>query len=101
MSTITVELDRYIGLLIRSNCTDPAEWPPEAREGAALLAAIRAAEQACREAHGQWDWELLSAEEQLDYDSACARLDALRRRFDPRPNIPLGQYLAERGIELE
>jgi len=101
MSTVEVDLGQYVGLLIKASCTDAAQWPEPAREGAAWLATIRGYETACRKAHGEWDFELLSEEDQLEYDSAAAQLDALLRRLNPEPTVTLDEYLQKRGIKLE
>lgn len=77
LGTVTVDAHAYAALLVKAEETDPAAWPEELREGAALLAKIRGFEEACRQAHGKWDWELLPEAEQDEYDDACALLDRL------------------------
>jgi len=86
---IEVDAAEYVGLLVKSGVTDPARWPEQAREGAALLARIREIEAQGRAEHGEWDWELLSAELQDEYDDLCAQLDQLRYRLDPQPLLSM------------
>jgi hypothetical protein len=92
---IEVDAAEYIGLLVKSGVTDPARWPEQVREGAALLARIREIEAQGRAEHGVWDWELLSEELQDEYDSLCGELDQLRYQLDPQPGRPGADVFAD------
>jgi hypothetical protein len=54
---VMVEIDtaELVRLLVNADETNPAKWPPEARQGAAYLARIREIEALGREQHGEWD----------------------------------------------
>ena len=102
MSAITlppitpVPTEELLELLVEANVTDPARWPEGAKHGARLLARIQQIEQDCLAEHGSWDWELLPADLQIEYDSACSELNQLRSNGNERP---FADVMKELGIE--
>ena len=77
-TAVTLDTVAYVSLLVRSNITDPALWPPGAEEGATALARVRAIEADCIAQHGEFDWEKLPEPVQDEYDILCLRLDDLQ-----------------------
>jgi len=84
----------YIALLVQANQTDPALWPPGAKQGATALARIRKIEVDCIATHGEFDWEKLSEPVQDEYDSLCVLLDRLQ---DTGERVSLHAYQVGRG----
>ena len=77
-TAVTLDTVAYVSLLVRSNITDPALWPPGAEEGATALARVREIEADCIAQHGEFDWEQLPEALQDEYDILCLRLDDLQ-----------------------
>jgi len=91
---VTLDTPAYIALLVQANLTDPALWPPGAKQGATALARIRKIESDCIAKHGEFDWEELAEPLQDEYDGLCILLDQLRDTGKP---ISLKAYLAKRS----
>jgi len=84
---VRLDLYDYLELLCRANVTDAGQWPEGTQQGAALLARIREIETDCRNAHGEWDWELISKELQDEYDITTSRLDLLIEQHNPDQHL--------------
>ncbi len=82
-STVTLDLESYLILLVKADITDPHLWPPGLQDGAAALARIRQIEADCKSQHGEFDWEKLSQVVQDEYDNLSAALDSLREDAPP------------------
>lgn len=95
-TAVTLDPVAYITLLVRSNTTDPALWPPGMQEGATALARVRKIEHNCIAKHGEFDWEKLSPKLQDEYDSLCGLLDNLQ---DTGERIPFEKYKARRAAK--
>lgn len=90
---VQLEPQAYALLLTKADVTDAALWPAEYRQGAGLLARIRAIEAECIKAHGEWDFDSIAPAIQDEYDVAIA---ALERLVEPGPTLSLEQCRAER-----
>lgn len=101
MPTVEIELCELVELLIAGNVTDPERWPPEARDGAGLLARIRAIEAECIAAQGEFDWDTLDEDTQDEYDGLCVGLDKIRERLDPQArSASLADVRRELGLPV-
>jgi hypothetical protein len=77
-TNVTLDIPTYINLLVRTNMTDPAFWPPQMRDGAKALARVRQIEADCIAEHGEFDWEKLAEDVQDEYDSLCCELNEMQ-----------------------
>jgi len=93
-TNVTLDIPTYINLLVRTNTTDSAFWPPQMQDGAKALARVRQIEADCIAEHGEFDWEKLLEDVQDEYDSLCARLDELQ---DTGERTPLRELIDPRG----
>ena len=91
-TSVTLDVKTYIRLLVWSNVTDPALWPPGFQDGAAALARVRQVETSCMAQEGEFDWEKLPPEVQDEYDVLCVLLDRLQ---DPDGWVTWEDYKAE------
>jgi hypothetical protein len=90
---LAVSRETYVDLLVLANVTDPRAWPEGMQECAALLKRIRAIEEVCRVAHGEWDWELLEEDTQDEYDDLCSSLNKLRYAGEKVEWLDLQDYM--------
>ena len=92
-TAVTLDTPAYITLLVRSNVTNPALWPPGMKKGARWLERVRHIEADCIAQHGEFDWEKLPKKLQDEYNDLCALLGRLQ---DSGQKISLEAYTARR-----
>ena len=91
---ITVDLDKYLDLLIEKDVFDPEQWPEGMQAGAGLLRRIREIERDCIAKHGEFDFDQLAPQLQDEYDNARIDLDDLLETADEQP-VTIQEFIAE------
>jgi len=96
---ITVDLDKYLDLLIEKDVFDPEQWPEGMQAGAGLLQRIREIERDCIAKHGEFHCDHM--EPALEDEYASAILD-LNRLIDPVDDfVPWDDFKAELHREVD
>jgi hypothetical protein len=91
---ITLDLDKYLELLIEKDVFDPQLWPEGMRQGADLLRRIREIERQCIAEHGAFDFDEFPPRLQDEYDNARIDLDELIEPPDETP-VTIQEFMAK------
>jgi len=86
-------------LLSDAHDPDPAHWPAQAKEGAAMVQRLLDIENECRRKFGRWDLDLMDQATQDEYDGIRADLGKLEDRLNPEARTySLEEIEAEMGL---